>query len=86
MKGLISQARKLNDFRNDVIHWRAVRDSATGEFPILSSARDINKKAQEMNHLGTEFFARALNLRDDDRTITFVGNHDKLRAQSAGAS
>lgn len=82
MKGFIKEAEELNRFRNGVIHFRGLKDPATEKAEILASADEIEAKAHEMHDLGIIFFAQALNLRDDDGMITFVGNHDSSKGKS----
>ncbi|HEY2382992.1 MAG TPA: hypothetical protein VGK48_17585 [Terriglobia bacterium] len=82
MKGSLKQAEDLAKFRNNIIHFHGLYDPIKGEAEILNSAAEIEAKAFEMHDLEISIFANALNLRDDDNTITFVGNHELLKAKS----
>jgi hypothetical protein len=53
LKQIMSDAEKLNDFRNSVIHWRPFLNSRYNkQRPMAASAPTINDKATEMNEIG----------------------------------
>jgi hypothetical protein len=82
LKQVISNAEKLNEFRNGVIHWRPFLNMNVAEQkPIMSAtAREINVKADAMNEIGNDFFEYAMRLRRGDGALTF-GSH--LRTETS---
>ncbi len=83
VKKLIGAAEKLNEFRNNVVHWRPFLRVWEWEKPKLKtvSAAEINVKAFEMEELARGFWARALFLYSGDGTLTF-GTHYNPKASS----
>jgi hypothetical protein len=67
-KGLISKARALNKFRNEIIHWRY--DAGKEQVTITVTAREIEARSAEIEDLTTSMLAHAL-LRRGDYSISF---------------
>jgi hypothetical protein len=82
MKELMKEAQKLNDFRNDIIHWRPFVGSslATVRQPkvVAGKASEIREKARSMYQVGNSIFARAVFLYDGNHVLTF-GTHIKQK-------
>ena len=82
VKKLIGAAEKLNEFRNNVVHWRRFHASGNGKPKLKTvSAAEITVKAFEMEELARGFWARALFLYSGDGTLTF-GTHYNPKASS----
>ncbi|MDR3721601.1 MAG: hypothetical protein P4L00_08375 [Candidatus Acidoferrales bacterium] len=84
IKSLSSAAEKLNDFRNNIVHWRpflTILDREKQPKFTAPTATEIDAKAIEMDKLGTEFFARSIYLYRGDGSLTF-GTHAKRGSSS----
>jgi hypothetical protein len=84
IKSLRSTAKSLNEFRNDIVHWRPfllIPDSEKQPKFTPATAAEIDAKSIEMYKMGTQFVERAVCLYDGDRSLTF-GTHVKRRRSS----
>jgi hypothetical protein len=86
-KALIVEARALNDFRNEMIHWRA--DHLNQKVSIGKTPREIDVQSARMNDVGVKLASRWLGLYDGTGAMTFgqqfrkTGKTSSLRAGSA---
>jgi len=81
IKLLSSTAERLNELRNNIVHWRPFLVTHNWEKQPRFTAptpAEIEAKSIEMERTGTEFFARALHLYKGDGSLTF-GTHVKRR-------
>jgi hypothetical protein len=79
VKSLSSTAERLNEFRNNVVHWRpflVIHDWKKQPKFTAATAAEIDAQSIDMDKMGTQFFARALHLYSGDGTLTF-GTHVK---------
>ena len=79
IKSLSSSAESLNEFRNNIIHWRpflVIHDWEKQPKFTAATAAEIDAKSIEMEKIGTQFFARAIYLYKGDGSLTF-GTHVK---------
>jgi hypothetical protein len=79
IKSLSSTAESLNNFRNNIVHWRpfvAIPKWERQPKFTTSTAADIDTKSAEMDAVGTQFFARAIYLYNGEGSLTF-GTHVK---------
>ena len=79
IRSLSSNAEKLNEFHNNIVHWRpfvVVHGwKKQSKFTTATSA-EIEAKSVEMDKIGTQFFARAIYFYKGDGSPTF-GTHIK---------
>jgi hypothetical protein len=68
-KDLISKARALNKFRNEIIHWRL--DAGKEQITITATASEIEARSAEMQDVTISMLARAIGLRRGDYSISF---------------
>lgn len=79
IKSLSSSAERLNEFRNNIVHWRpflVIHDWERQPKFTAATAAEIDAKSIEMDKIGTQFFARAVYLYRGDGSLTF-GTHVK---------
>jgi hypothetical protein len=84
IRSLRSTAKRLNEFRNNIVHWRpflVIHDSEKQPKFTAATAAEIDAKSIEMDKMGTQFVERAVCLFDGDRSLTF-GTHIKGRRSS----
>jgi hypothetical protein len=68
-KDLISKAKVLNRFRNDIIHWRY--DTDEQKIKVEAGAREINACSVDCHDVAISMFAHAIGLRKGDDTLSF---------------
>jgi hypothetical protein len=84
IKSLRSTAKRLNNFRNHIVHWRpflVIPDSEKQPKFTAATAVEIDAKSIEMYKMGTQFVERAVYLFKGDGSLTF-GAHVKRRRSS----
>jgi hypothetical protein len=84
IKSLSKTAKRLNNFRNDIVHWRpflVIHDSEKQPKFTAATAAEIDAKSIEMHKMGTQFFECALYLFKCDGSLAF-GTHLKRRPSS----
>jgi hypothetical protein len=85
IKSLRLAAKRLNEFRNNIVHWRpflVIPDSEKQPKFTPATAVEIDAKSIEMDKMGTQFVERAVCLFKDDGSLTF-GTHMSKRAPSS---
>lgn len=68
-KDLISKARVLNRFRNDILHWRY--DADEQKIKVEASAQEIDARSGDCHDVAISMFAHAMGLRKGDDTLSF---------------
>jgi hypothetical protein len=84
IKSLSKTAKRLNNFRNHIVHWRpflVTPDSEKQPKFKAATAAEIDAKSIEMDRMGTQFFEHAVHLFEGDGSLTF-GTHLKRGSSS----
>jgi hypothetical protein len=84
IQSLSKTAKRLNNFRNHIVHWRPFLvnpDSKKQPNLTATTAAEIDAKSIQMDKMGAQFFKHALYLFKGDGSLTF-GTHLRRRPSS----